>query len=129
MVRAGANVPEGVAGVGDCGRYLARADGDEIVAHVLSTGRSMVVTGTDEGGHKTSTMTVPLRRRTVTAGALSVVRSGQGALAADDVRLVELFAEVVSAMLDNARDFVAANMRLVEMIQVSSVTCGTSDCR
>lgn len=121
LARAGSQHPQSVAEVGDCGRYLPAPSDDEIVAHVLTTGRSMVVTGTDDTGHKTSTMTVPLGRREAAAGALSVVKTGQGTLAADDVRLVELFAEVVSAMLDNARDFVAANTRLVEMIQVSEV--------
>jgi len=121
LVRTGSQRPETVAEVGECGRYLVPTAEDEIVTHVLETGRSMVVTGTDDAGLKTSTMTVPLGRRKVAAGALSVVKAGPVALAGDDVRLVELFAEVVSAMLDNARDFVAANTRLVEMIQVSEV--------
>jgi putative nucleotidyltransferase with HDIG domain len=49
------------------------------------------------------------------------VKTSRETLAADDVRLVELFAGVVSAMLDNAADFVDANTRLVEMIQLSEV--------
>lgn len=121
LVRAGTHAPESVAEVGECARYLRPVAEDDIVSHVLETGRTMVVTGTDDVGRKTSTMTVPLGRGASRAGALSVVKTGQGALAADDVRVVELFAEVVSAMLDNASDFVEANTRLVEMIQVSEV--------
>jgi HD-GYP domain-containing protein (c-di-GMP phosphodiesterase class II) len=121
LVRVGAGVPESVAEVGDCGRYLQAPAEDEYVAHALETGRSIVVTGTDDAGRKSSTMTVPLGRRRQAAGALSVVKSGQGTLAADDIRLIELFAEIVSAMLDNAQDFVDANMRLVEMIQLGEV--------
>jgi HD-GYP domain-containing protein (c-di-GMP phosphodiesterase class II) len=121
LVRAGTGFPDSVADVGECSRYLRPAAEDDIVSHVLETGRTMVVTGTDDTGRKTSTMTVPLGRRASRAGALTVVKTGQGTLAGDDVRLVELFAEVVSAMLDNASDFVEVNMRLVEMIQVSEV--------
>ncbi len=121
LLRPGAQTPVSVAEVGECPRYLVPPSDDELVRHVLETGRSIVVTGTDEGGPKTSTITVPLGRRRGTAGALSVVKSGQGTLAADDIRLIELFAEVVSAMVDNARDFVDANMRLVEMIQLGEV--------
>jgi HD-GYP domain-containing protein (c-di-GMP phosphodiesterase class II) len=121
LVRAGAEAPDAVAEVGDCARYLEKPAVDELVSHVLETGRSMVVTGTDDTGRKSSTMTVPLGRRRQAVGALSVVKTGQGTLAADDVRLVELFAEILSAMLDNAQDFVDANMRLVEMIQLGEV--------
>jgi len=121
LMRPRSDRPETVAEVGDCGRYLTPTSEDELVKHVLDTGRSMVVTGTDDGGRKTSTITVPLGRRRGAAGALSVVKTGQGTLAVDDIRLIELFAEVVSAMFDNARDFVDANMRLVEMIQLGEV--------
>lgn len=120
LVRSGAEVPETVAEVGDRGLYLREPAEDELVRHVLETGRSTVVTGTDDTGRKSSTMTVPLGRRRV-VGALSVVKTGEGTLAADGVRLIELFAEIVSAMLDNAEDFVDANTRLVEMIHLGEV--------
>jgi HD-GYP domain-containing protein (c-di-GMP phosphodiesterase class II) len=121
LVHAGADLPESVADVGESDRYLPPVATDDIARQVLESGRTMVVTGTDDAGRKTSTMTVPLGRRAARAGVLSVVKTGQATLAADDVRLVELFAEVVSAMLDNAQDFFDANLRLVEMIQVSEV--------
>jgi HD-GYP domain-containing protein (c-di-GMP phosphodiesterase class II) len=121
LMRIGADLPEAVAEVGDCASFLEPPADDELVSHVLETGRSIVVTGTDDAGRKSSTITVPLGRRQRVSGALSVVKTGQGALAADDVRLIELFAEILSAMLDNAQDFVDANTRLVEMIQIGEV--------
>jgi putative nucleotidyltransferase with HDIG domain len=110
-----------IADVGDCSRLLASRQAEEAVEHVLTTGRTFTFTDPGRPGARTSVLTVPLRRRSEAAGALIVVKTSRETLAADDVRLVELFAGVVSAMLDNAADFVDANTRLVEMIQLSEV--------
>jgi HD-GYP domain-containing protein (c-di-GMP phosphodiesterase class II) len=90
-------------------------------AHVRETGRSLVSTGADDAGGKTSVLAVPLGEADSLAGVLALARSGAGVLGADDVRLAELFAETLGAMLANARDFVDANVKLVELIQVNEV--------
>jgi HD-GYP domain-containing protein (c-di-GMP phosphodiesterase class II) len=110
-----------LADVGECGRLLSSGPAEEAVAHVLATGRTFTFTGAGRASARTSVLTVPLLRRGTPAGALVVAKSSRESLAAEDVRLVELFAGVVSAMLDNAADFVDANTRLVEMIQLSEV--------
>jgi HD-GYP domain-containing protein (c-di-GMP phosphodiesterase class II) len=111
-----------IAEVGDCHRLLSLRQADEAVAHVLSTGRTFTFTDPAGPSARTSVLTVPLLRRGDPAGALTVVKTSRETLEADDVRLVELFAGVVSAMLDNAADFIDANTKLVEMIQLSEVS-------
>jgi HD-GYP domain-containing protein (c-di-GMP phosphodiesterase class II) len=111
-----------IAEVGDCHRLLSLKQADEAVAHVLSTGRTFTFTDPAGPSARTSVLTVPLLRRGDPAGALTVVKTSRETLEADDVRLVELFAGVVSAMLDNAADFIDANTKLVEMIQLSEVS-------
>jgi HD-GYP domain-containing protein (c-di-GMP phosphodiesterase class II) len=111
-----------IAEVGDCHRLLALKEADEAVVHVLATGHTFTFTDPAGPSARTSVLTVPLLRRGVPAGALMVVKTSRETLASDDVRLVELFAGVVSAMLDNAADFIDANTRLVEMIQLSEVS-------
>jgi HD-GYP domain-containing protein (c-di-GMP phosphodiesterase class II) len=111
-----------IAEVGDCHRLLSLRQADEAVAHVLATGRTFTFTDPAGPSARTSVLTVPLLRRGDPAGALMVVKTSRETLAADDVRLVELFAGVVSAMLDNAADFIDANTKLVEMIQLSEVS-------
>lgn len=106
------------AEAGDCTLLPAHGDG---VERVLATGRSLVVTGTSPNGEPVTSLAVPLRRGAQRAGVLEVAKAGSEPVGGDDIRLVELFAEIVSAMLDNAAAFVDANTKLIELIQVNEV--------
>ena len=101
---------------------------DTAVGHVALTGRSILTTGGVTGrptarasaGHSSS-LCVPLRVGDAIRGVMSVERTGGTPLAADDMRLLEAFAEVTTIMLDSAREFRDTNTMLVELIQVNEV--------
>ena len=100
---------------------------DTTVGHVAVTGRSVLSTGVAErhagraaAGHSSS-LCVPLRVGEAIRGVMSVERRGGTPLAADDMRLLEAFAEVTTIMLDSAREFRDTNTQLVELIQVNEV--------
>jgi putative nucleotidyltransferase with HDIG domain len=113
-----ASVSETIAEAGDCSLLPLRS---EMVSHVVGTGRSLVVAGRDRDGVSLTALAVPLRRGDAVAGVLEVAKTGSETLGADDVRLVELFGEIVSAMLDNAEAFRDTNTKLIELIQVNEV--------
>jgi putative nucleotidyltransferase with HDIG domain len=101
---------------------------DTVAGHVALTGRSVLSTGSVTGrptgracaGHSSS-LCVPLRVGDGIRGVMTVERLGGHALAADDMRLLEAFAEVTTVMLDSAREFRDTNTMLVELIQVNEV--------
>lgn len=101
---------------------------DTVAGHVALTGRSVLSTGSVKGrrtgrasaGHSSS-LCVPLRVGEAIRGVMTVERTGGHALAADDMRLLEAFAEVTTIMLDSAREFRDTNTKLVELIQVNEV--------
>ncbi|MDO8963465.1 MAG: HD domain-containing protein [Coriobacteriia bacterium] len=117
LVQPGGALTE-AAVVGDCELL---PDPSETAAHVVGTGRSLVTSGAATPGGPHTALAVPLRRGQGIIGVLEVAKSGPPALGGDDMRLVELFAEVVSAMLENANAFIDANTKLVELIQVNEV--------
>ena len=101
---------------------------DTVAGHVTLTGRSVLSTGSVTGrrtgrasaGHGSS-LCVPLRVGEAIRGVMTVERAGGHALGADDMRLLEAFAEVTTIMLDSAREFRDTNTQLVELIQVNEV--------
>ncbi len=101
---------------------------DSVAGHVALTGRSVLSTGSITGrktgrasaGHS-SALTVPLRAGEAIRGVMTVERTGGRALAADDMRLLEAFAEVTTIMLDSACEFRDTNTKLVELIQANEV--------
>lgn len=91
------------------------------VEHVRRTGRSLVTTGKDESGRKVSIVAVPVIAKGSAGGILAMAKTGGESLGADDMRLAELFAETLGAMLANASEYVDANVKLVELMQVNEV--------
>lgn len=114
---------EVLAESGDC-TPLGRSElkPDELVRRVIDTDRSTVIARADEDADGTiSVVAVPLHRTGRAAGSLVLCRRDSEPLSADDIRIVELAAELLSAMLDNASEYVAVTTRLVELIQVNEV--------
>ncbi len=94
-----------------------------IVSDVVTDGRSAVVVGPDAGedGGRPAVLAVPVRRGDECVGALMLSTHGETGVSADEIRLVELFADIVSAMLESAAEFREINTRLVELVQVDQV--------
>lgn len=107
--------------VAEAGECAVLPPFSEAGGRVLASGRSVVVTGASADGVQVTSLAVPLGRGGACAGVLEVAKAGEARMGADDIRLVELFAEIVSAMLENAAAFKDANTKLIELIQVNEV--------
>lgn len=114
FVKAGRGL-EVVSEAGDCAGLPPLTDA---AASVIESGLSLVVPAS---GASAGLLAVPLRRSGSIAGVLEIAKCGSEALNGEDVRLVELFAELVSAMLENASAFMDVNTKLIELIQVNEV--------
>ncbi|HEX9092821.1 MAG TPA: HD domain-containing phosphohydrolase [Coriobacteriia bacterium] len=104
---------------------LAETEVDEALKaaadHALGTGRSLLTVSRGALAARRSVLAVPILRGGATGGALVLSKDKARPLAADDVRMAELFGETLGAVLDNASAFVAANTRLVELLQANEV--------